>query len=147
MPKQLEPGVLYVSEKYGAVAHLCACGCGAKIRTPLGETEWSLKETASGPSLWPSVGNWQQACKSHYVIDGERSYGAAPGRPSELWPVARLRKRVARRITMPCTPRTDGSSASGTGSRDCLSDKASEALATARQRCSASVHTAYAAAR
>jgi hypothetical protein len=70
MPKQLEPGVLYVSEKYGAVAHLCACGCGAKIRTPLGETEWSLKETASGPSLWPSVGNWQQACKSHYVIDG-----------------------------------------------------------------------------
>lgn len=69
MPKQLEPGILYVSEKYGAMAHLCACGCGAKIRTPLGQTEWSVKETASGPSLWPSVGNWQQACKSHYIID------------------------------------------------------------------------------
>lgn len=69
MPKQLEPGILYVSEKFGAVAHLCACGCGAKIRTPLGATEWSLKVAASGPSLWPSVGNWQQACKSHYVID------------------------------------------------------------------------------
>jgi hypothetical protein len=70
MPKQLEPGILYVSEKFGAMAHLCACGCGAKIRTPLGPTEWSLKETAGGPSLWPSVGNWQQACKSHYIIDG-----------------------------------------------------------------------------
>jgi hypothetical protein len=69
MPKQLEPGVLYASERFGAVAHLCACGCGAKIRTPLGATEWALTETSSGPSLWPSVGNWQQACKSHYVVD------------------------------------------------------------------------------
>lgn len=69
MPKNLEPGILYVSEKFGAIAHLCACGCGAKIRTPLGPTEWRFRETAGGPSLWPSVGNWQQSCKSHYVID------------------------------------------------------------------------------
>ena len=69
MPKQLEPGILYVSRKFGAAAHLCACGCGAKIRTPLDPTEWSLQETASGPSLWPSVGNWQQACQSHYIIE------------------------------------------------------------------------------
>jgi hypothetical protein len=68
MPKQLEPGILYVSEKFGTAAHLCACGCGAKIRTPLGPTEWSVKDTAGGPSVWPSVGNWQQACQSHYVI-------------------------------------------------------------------------------
>jgi hypothetical protein len=68
MPKELKPGVLYVSEEFGAAAHLCACGCGAKIRTPLGSTEWSLEDTASGPTLRPSVGNWQQACQSHYVI-------------------------------------------------------------------------------
>lgn len=68
MPKQLEPGILYVSEKFGTAAHLCACGCGEKIRTPLGPTEWSIKETAGGPSVWPSVGNWQKACQSHYVI-------------------------------------------------------------------------------
>lgn len=68
MPKQLEPGILYVSHEFGTAAHLCACGCGAKIRTPLGPTEWAVTETAAGPSLWPSVGNWQQACKSHYVI-------------------------------------------------------------------------------
>lgn len=72
MPKQLEPGILYISEKYGAAAHLCACGCGAKIRTPLGPTEWAVTKTPSGPSLWPSVGNWQQTCQSHYVIkDGK----------------------------------------------------------------------------
>jgi hypothetical protein len=72
MPKQLEPGVLYVSEEFGTAAHLCACGCGAKIRTPLGATEWNIEETTSGPSLWPSVGNWQQACRSHYVISRGR---------------------------------------------------------------------------
>ena len=70
MPKDLSPGVLYVSEEFGAAAHLCACGCGAKVRTPLGLTEWSLEETDGKPTLRPSVGNWQQACQSHYLITG-----------------------------------------------------------------------------
>ena len=68
MPKVLEPGVLYVSEDFGAAAHLCACGCGEKIRTPLAPTEWTFKDTIDGPSLSPSVGNWQKACRSHYWI-------------------------------------------------------------------------------
>jgi hypothetical protein len=68
MPKELKPGVLYVSEKFGTAAHLCACGCASKIRTPLGPTGWVLEETNKGPTLWPSVGNWQQACQSHYWI-------------------------------------------------------------------------------
>lgn len=68
MPKELEPGVLYVSDKYRTAAHLCACGCGEKIRTPLGPTEWSVSEGRDGPSLWPSVGSWQRECRSHYVI-------------------------------------------------------------------------------
>lgn len=72
MPKVLEPNVLYVSEKYRTAAHLCACGCGDKIRTPLGPTEWSVSDGRRGPSLWPSVGSWQRPCRSHYVIrDGE----------------------------------------------------------------------------
>ena len=68
MPKALEPGILYVSDTFETAAHLCACGCGSKIRTPLGPTEWSLSETPAGPSLRPSIGNWQQACRSHYCI-------------------------------------------------------------------------------
>jgi hypothetical protein len=69
MPSVLQPHILYVAEHYGAAAHLCACGCGSKIRTPLGPTEWSVQDTPTGPSLWPSVGNWQKPCKSHYVIE------------------------------------------------------------------------------
>lgn len=68
MPKELKPGVLYVSEEFGAAAHLCACGCGTKIRTPLGPTEWAFEETENGPTLRPSVGNWQHPCQSHYWI-------------------------------------------------------------------------------
>ncbi|WP_373861002.1 DUF6527 family protein [Herbaspirillum rubrisubalbicans] len=60
--------MLYVSNEFGTASHLCACGCGAKIRTPLGPTEWSIKDEPAGPSLWPSIGNWQRPCKSHYVI-------------------------------------------------------------------------------
>lgn len=68
MPKKLEPSILYISQEFQTAAHLCACGCGVKIRTPLGPTEWSVRDTESGPTLRPSVGNWQQNCRSHYLI-------------------------------------------------------------------------------
>ncbi len=72
MPKVLKPGILYFAEEYGAAAHLCACGCGAKIRTPIGPTEWSIDDGPKGVSLCPSVGNWQHPCRSHYwIADGE----------------------------------------------------------------------------
>ncbi|WP_298926072.1 DUF6527 family protein [uncultured Ramlibacter sp.] len=68
MPQQLEPGILYVSLEFGTAQHLCACGCGSTVRTPLGPAEWSLQETAAGPTLRPSIGNWQRPCHSHYWI-------------------------------------------------------------------------------
>jgi hypothetical protein len=69
MPKQLQPGILYVSDEFETAAHLCACGCGVKVVTPLGPTDWAYRESLNGVSLWPSVGNWQQPCESHYIID------------------------------------------------------------------------------
>lgn len=68
MPKELKPNILYVSEEFGAAAHLCPCGCGTKIRTPLGPTDWTLYQTRNGPTLRPSIGNWQLSCQSHYWI-------------------------------------------------------------------------------
>jgi hypothetical protein len=95
MPKVLESGILYVSEEFGAAAHLCACGCESKIRTPLGPTEWSLKETPRGPSLWPSVGNWQKACQSHYVIEDGGVQWAPQWSPEQI--AAGRRNEEARR--------------------------------------------------
>ena len=68
MPSTLEHGVLYVSKKYRTAAHLCACGCGEKIRTQLGPLGWKFMNQRQGPSLYPSVGNWQKPCRSHYFI-------------------------------------------------------------------------------
>jgi len=67
MPTKLEPGILYVAEQFKAAAHLCACGCGSIVRTPL--NRWTLIETEHGPSLDPSIGNWQEPCQSHYWIE------------------------------------------------------------------------------
>jgi hypothetical protein len=72
IPKQLQPGTLYVAKEFGAVAHLCPCGCGSKIRTPIGPTEWKLIINNNRPTLNPSVGNWQLECKTHYwIFNGE----------------------------------------------------------------------------
>lgn len=72
IPKELTPGVLYVSDEYSVTAHLCACGCGNKVSVPLGPAEWTFSENGGLPSLRPSIGNWQLPCKSHYVISNGR---------------------------------------------------------------------------
>lgn len=97
MPKELKPGVLYVSEEFGAAAHLCACGCGSKIRTPLGPTEWAFEETDRGPTLYPSVGNWQQSCQSHYWIYRGEIRWADKWTPEQI--AASRRKEEKRRRT------------------------------------------------
>jgi hypothetical protein len=68
MPPQLLDGVLYVSSEYAVAGHLCACGCGTKVITPLGPAEWTYSERNGCPTLYPSIGNWQLPCRSHYFI-------------------------------------------------------------------------------
>ena len=68
MPEDMEPGTLYISIKFRTAAHLCACGCGSKIVTPIRPAKWSLTYDGDSVSLWPSIGNWQKPCQSHYVI-------------------------------------------------------------------------------
>jgi len=71
LPKELEEGFLYVSKEFGVAGHLCPCGCRNKIITPLHPTEWSFKEVNNKATLFPSIGNWQLPCKSHYwITDG-----------------------------------------------------------------------------
>ena len=68
VPKKLDEGVLYVSMRFGTVVHLCACGCGEEIVTPLGPAEWKLTYDGREITLTPSVGNWGLPCRSHYWI-------------------------------------------------------------------------------
>jgi hypothetical protein len=84
IPKALEPAILYVSEEFQFAAHLCACGCGSKIKTPLGPTEWEFTDSKAGPTLYPSIGNWQQKCLSHYWIRNGEVKWAPKWSPEEI---------------------------------------------------------------
>lgn len=72
IPETLEPGVLYVSKRYSTASHLCCCGCGLEVVTPLNPAKWRLLESNGAVSLNPSVGNWSFPCRSHYWINGNR---------------------------------------------------------------------------
>lgn len=67
-PSPMRPGVLYVSILYRTCGHLCCCGCGAEIVTPLSPAQWSLTYDGESSSLTPSIGNWALPCQSHYWI-------------------------------------------------------------------------------
>lgn len=68
IPEQLDEGVLYISKPYNTAAHKCCCGCGEEVITPLNPTDWTLSFECGGVSLYPSIGNWSFACRSHYWI-------------------------------------------------------------------------------
>ena len=60
------------SENKIAICPLCACGCGEKTVTPLGENGWNLTFDENGLSLKPSIGNFNIPCKSHYFITNNK---------------------------------------------------------------------------
>jgi hypothetical protein len=69
MPSELEQGILYISIRYRTAGHLCACGCRRKVVTPIKPAKWHLAYDGDTVSLWPSIGNWQFECQSHYWIE------------------------------------------------------------------------------
>ena len=71
VPPQLAEDVIYVSIKYATVIHLCPCGCGSEVVTPLSPADWELRFDGESVSLFPSIGNWSLECRSHYwIVDG-----------------------------------------------------------------------------
>lgn len=68
MPPALAVGVLYTSRRFGIAVHLCCCGCGLRVVTPLSPADWVLTVDANGPTLRPSISNSDYPCRSHYWI-------------------------------------------------------------------------------
>ena len=68
-PMPMTPAVFYISIEYNTCGHLCACGCGNEVVTPLSPAQWSFAYDGKDVSVWPSVGNWGLPCKAHYVIE------------------------------------------------------------------------------
>jgi|JI10StandDraft_1071094.scaffolds.fasta_scaffold168470_3 hypothetical protein len=68
IPEVLQGNTLYVAADGDVAGHLCACGCGREVITPLSPTDWSISFDTRGPTLSPSIGNWAFPCRSHYFI-------------------------------------------------------------------------------
>lgn len=71
-PRDLVAGILYVSIRFATAAHLCCCGCGRQVITPLRPNRWNMTFDGESVSLMPYVGNAGLPCRSHYVIRRNR---------------------------------------------------------------------------
>ena len=96
IPAELSEGKLYVSLEFRTTAHLCGCGCGTKVVLKLGPKHWSVILDGETVSMYPSVGNWQLPCRSHYWIRNGRILQA--GKWSEA-KVLRERRKTRGRLT------------------------------------------------
>lgn len=72
IPERLELGELYISLPFATAVHLCACGCGKEVVTPLSPTDWKVTFDGESVSLHPSIGNWSFPCQSHYWVCNNR---------------------------------------------------------------------------
>lgn len=72
IPDDLKEGIVYISIRFGTASHLCCCGCGNEVVTPIRPTDWQLIFDGKTISLYPSIGNWSFKCRSHYWIKNNK---------------------------------------------------------------------------
>lgn len=72
VPDSLEECTVYISILFATSVHLCFCGCGREVVTPLSPTDWQIIYDGATISLYPSIGSWNLPCQSHYWIRNNR---------------------------------------------------------------------------
>lgn len=77
IPEHIESGVLYISTEFRMSSHKCGCGCGERIDILFSPTDWELIFNGETVSIYPSIGNWNYKCQSHYYIT-ENKFVFAP---------------------------------------------------------------------
>lgn len=95
IPEHPRPGILYISKRYATALHLCCCGCGTEVVTPLNPAKWHLNDDGGRISLSPSIGNWSFPCQSHYWIERNSVRWAAAMTPDVIAAVKARDRRDA----------------------------------------------------
>ncbi|MEU7890731.1 DUF6527 family protein [Microbispora bryophytorum] len=104
-PVTMDQGVLYISIPYRTCGHLCCCGCGEEVITPLSPAQWSLTYDGENVSLTPSIGNWALPCQSHYWICKGKVHWS---RRYSLAEIADNRERDRQRLEQHLSDETSG---------------------------------------
>ena len=108
IPRELVNGHLYISLRFNTAIHLCCCGCGMKVVTPISPTDWSLSYNGESVSLTPSLGNWSFECQSHYWLRRGKIIWAAQLSDSEIRKGREADKATKRAFFEPGHYETDG---------------------------------------
>lgn len=96
IPEKLENSVLYISKRYAIAVHKCCCGCNEEVFTPIAKTDWSLRVNSGRATLYPSIGNWSFACRSHYWVRRNKVIWAGE-LPQQLIDRGRTLDRIAKK--------------------------------------------------
>ena len=94
VPREVNAGILYISMDYATAVHSCCCGCGERVVTPFTPTDWRITFDGESISLHPSVGNWNQKCQSHYIIQRNRVLEAGLWSETQIAAEKRRDKKV-----------------------------------------------------
>lgn len=94
IPNELEEGILYISIRFRVAMHLCCCGCKNKVVTPLSPVQWKLVFDGKSVSLYPSIGNWNFECRSHYWINNSKVEWARQWPAEEVDASKKWRKKM-----------------------------------------------------
>jgi hypothetical protein len=119
VPEKVEEGKVYVSIPFKVVMHVCCCGCGVEVATPISPADWQLTFDGDTVSLWPSIGNWGLPCQSHYWIEEDRVVWAASWTKKEI---ASARLRDKRLVEQRFRPSRDATGTGGSTSRDIVAN-------------------------
>jgi len=68
VPETLSPNTLYLCFDCNVVVHSCACGCGESVVLPIHPDFWRITYDGEHATLYPSIGNFNFPCNSHYWI-------------------------------------------------------------------------------
>ena len=93
IPETLADGTIYVSVRFATAVHLCCCGCGSEVVTPISPADWQVTFDGVSVSLDPSIGIWSLPCQSHYWIRRNRVVWARRRRRNEI-EAGRLQDRL-----------------------------------------------------
>jgi hypothetical protein len=119
VPETVEAGKLYISIPFKVAVHLCCCGCGVEVATPISPADWELTFDGDTVSLGPSIENWGLRCKSHYWIEKDRVLWAAPSTKKQI---ASARLRDKRLLEQRFRPRRSAPGTGGSTARDIVAN-------------------------
>ena len=98
IPQRLRPATCYISIRYATAAHLCPCGCGHEVSTPISPTDWTLTFDGETVSLHPSISNRLCPRRSHYWINQNQIQWVPPQPSRQHLRIRRMVNRAARSL-------------------------------------------------